>query len=198
MVGKLRIFKLCGTAKQTNKQQTPLPLKKNHTHTNKRKGSNNFCPLCFFHFTKESLRVINTWTSLVHFPHPTHHINVGFDWWTYAGVMVGLTFHSKSAKVFLQCAFRSKHRSFRKPSKSEHALEVWCFSTFSIVLLLPHMKFKTNTLFYLWLHWVFVAVGGLSLVAAGERGLPFYKCTGFSFFRTQALEHRLSSCGAGA
>ena len=66
MVGKLRIFKLCGTAKQTNKQQTPLPLKKNHTHTNKRKGSNNFCPLCFFHFTKESLRVINTWTSLVH------------------------------------------------------------------------------------------------------------------------------------
>ena len=78
----------------------------------------------------------------------------------FTGVMVGLTFHSKSAKVLLQCAFHSKHQSFREPSKSEHALEVWCLFTFSIVLLLPHMKFKANTLFYLWLHWVFVAVVG--------------------------------------
>ena len=67
--------------------------------------------------------------------------------------------------------------------------------------------------FYFWLHWVFVAVHGLSLVAASG-GYSLLWCMGFSlrwllllrstgsrcmsFSRcgTQALEHRLSSSAA--
>ena len=70
-------------------------------------------------------------------------------------------------------------------------------------------------LFYLWLHWVFVAARGLSLVAASG-GYPSLQCTGFSLrwllllqstgsrpagFSScglRALEHKLSSCGARA
>ena len=68
---------------------------------------------------------------------------------------------------------------------------------------------------YFWLHWVFAAACGLSLVAA-SRGYSSLQCTGFSLrwllllwstgFRHAgfsscglwALEHRLSSCGAQA
>ena len=68
---------------------------------------------------------------------------------------------------------------------------------------------------YFWLHWVFAAVHGLSLVAA-SRGYSFSRCagfslqwllllqstgsrcTGFSSCGSQALEHRLSSCGTRA
>ena len=66
---------------------------------------------------------------------------------------------------------------------------------------------------YFWLHWVFVAARGLSLVA-GSKGYSSLQCAGFSLrwllllWRTgsrragfsscgsQALESRLSSCGA--
>ena len=66
---------------------------------------------------------------------------------------------------------------------------------------------------YFWLHWVFVAARGLSLVAASG-GYSSLQCVGFSLwwllllrssgFRpvgfsscgSWALEHRLSSCGA--
>ena len=68
---------------------------------------------------------------------------------------------------------------------------------------------------YLWLRWVFVAARGLSLVA-GSRGYSSLQCAGFSLWwllllqstgsrhtgfsscGSQALERRLSSCGARA
>ena len=68
---------------------------------------------------------------------------------------------------------------------------------------------------YFWLHWVFIAVRGLSLVAASG-GYSSLRCTGFSLWwlllsrstgsrRTdfsscgsRALERRLSSCGTRA
>ena len=70
-------------------------------------------------------------------------------------------------------------------------------------------------LFIFWLHWVFVAVHGLSLVAV-IRGYSSMRCVGFSLWwllllwsmgsrhvgfsscGSRALEHRLSSCGAWA
>ena len=70
-------------------------------------------------------------------------------------------------------------------------------------------------LIYFWLHWVFVAAHRLSLVAA-RGGYSLLGCTGFSLrwllllwstgsrhmgfsgCGTQALERRLSSCGARA
>ena len=66
---------------------------------------------------------------------------------------------------------------------------------------------------YFWLHWVFVAVHGLSLVAASGgysmctgfslRWLLLLRstgsrCAGFSSCGSRALERRLSSCGARA
>ena len=69
--------------------------------------------------------------------------------------------------------------------------------------------------YYFWLHWVFIAARGLSLVAASG-GYSSLRCTGFSlqwlllFWSTGsrhmgfsscgswALRHRLSSCGAWA
>ena len=61
--------------------------------------------------------------------------------------------------------------------------------------------------FYFWLHWVFVAVHGLSLVAAsGGYSLRRFlllrstgsRRTGFSSCGSRALERGLSSCGARA
>ena len=65
-------------------------------------------------------------------------------------------------------------------------------------------------LIYFWLHWVFVAARGLSLVV-GSGGYSLLQCVGFSCCGTQALgvrasvvvahgalERRLSSCGARA
>ena len=54
---------------------------------------------------------------------------------------------------------------------------------------------------YFWLHWVFIAARGLSLVAA--HGLLLLWSTGsrhvdVSSCGSQALERRLSSCGARA
>ena len=67
--------------------------------------------------------------------------------------------------------------------------------------------FKFIYLFiYLWLHWVFIAVHGLSLVVASG-GYSSLQCAGFSLdppgprlssCGLRALEHRLSSCGAQA
>ena len=68
---------------------------------------------------------------------------------------------------------------------------------------------------YFWLHWVFIAACGLSLVVASGgcsslrcasfslRGLLLLQSsgsrrTGFSSCGSLTLEHRLSSCGAGA
>ena len=80
------------------------------------------------------------------------------------------------------------------------------------------MIFKINLFIlfiYFWLHWVFVAACGLSLVA-GSWGYSLLRCAGFSLrwllllcstgsrhagfssCGTQALEHRLSSCGTQA
>ena len=69
-------------------------------------------------------------------------------------------------------------------------------------------------LIYFWLHWVFVAVRGRSLVVA-SRGYSLLWCAGFSLWwlllwstgsrragfsscGSRALEHRLSSCGTRA
>ena len=69
--------------------------------------------------------------------------------------------------------------------------------------------------FYFWLHWVFVAVRGLSLVVVSRgysslwcAGFSLWwllslqsmgsRCVGFSSCGSWALEHRLSSCGAWA
>ena len=70
-------------------------------------------------------------------------------------------------------------------------------------------------LFIYWLHWVFVAVRGLSLVVV-SKGYSSFQCMSFSLqwlllFQSMdsrhmvfsscgswALEHRLSSCGAQA
>ena len=77
------------------------------------------------------------------------------------------------------------------------------------------MFFLKNKFIYLWLHQVFIAACGLSLVAA-SRGYSSLRCAGFSLrwlllLRStgsrhaglsscdlQALERRLSSCGARA
>ena len=76
-------------------------------------------------------------------------------------------------------------------------------------------KNKFIFIYFFWLCWVFVAAGGLSLVAA-SRGYSSLRCVGFSLrwllllrstgsrrmgFRScgsRALERRLSSCGARA
>ena len=75
--------------------------------------------------------------------------------------------------------------------------------------------FLINLFIYFWLHWVFVAVRGLSLVAESG-GSSSLRCAGFSLrwllllrsmgsrhagfssCGSRALEHRLSSCGARA
>ena len=72
---------------------------------------------------------------------------------------------------------------------------------------------KINLFIYFWLHWVFIAVRGLSLVVA-SRGYCSLQCVGFSLqwllslrstgsrragfssCGTWALESSLSSCGA--
>ena len=75
--------------------------------------------------------------------------------------------------------------------------------------------FKFIYLIYFWLHWIFVAECGLSLVAAsGGYSLLWCagfslrwllllqstgsRCAGFSSCGSRALERRLSSCGARA
>ena len=73
--------------------------------------------------------------------------------------------------------------------------------------------FSINLFIYFWLHWVFVAAHGLSLVAASG-GYSSLWCVGFSLWwllllqsrgsrhvgfsscGSRALERRLSSCGA--
>ena len=82
---------------------------------------------------------------------------------------------------------------------------MWPFVTvFCFVLF-----FSFIYLFIYWLRWVFLAVRGLSLVAASG-GYSSLRCAGFSLRSTgsrhtgisscgsQALERRLSSCGARA
>ena len=87
---------------------------------------------------------------------------------------------------------------------------------------IPKFFKKFNLIFFFWLQWVFVAVRGLSLVAA-SRGYFLLQCAGFSLqwlllcaehrlwarvsavvarrlssCGSRALEHRLSSCGTWA
>ena len=50
---------------------------------------------------------------------------------------------------------------------------------------------------YLWLHWVFVAARGLSLVVA-SRGYSSLWCAGFSLWSTGSRCTGFSSCGSGA
>ena len=101
-----------------------------------------------------------------------------------------------------------------------------CFHTIFRIICSSSVKNAIGIFFnkfiYLWLHWVFVAVCGLSLVSV-SRGCSSLQCMGFSLrclllFQSMALgaqasvvvalglsscgswalEHRLSSCGAWA
>ena len=73
-----------------------------------------------------------------------------------------------------------------------------------------HYFYKPFVHFSFWLRWVFVAALGLSLGAA-RGAYAWLQCSGFSCCRagtsghtgfsgcgSRALDHRLSSCGAGA
>ena len=97
----------------------------------------------------------------------------------------------------------------------------FCLNRSPFIIIEPNSEqaiilfFFINLLIYLWLHWVFVAEHGLSLVAV-SRGYSSLWCVGFSlrwlllFWSTgsrhagfsscgsRALERRLSSCGAWA
>ena len=80
-----------------------------------------------------------------------------------------------------------------------------CLSIVSCFLLRLYNFFffyKFIYFIYFWLRWVFVAARGLSLVAAsgGCSSLCAWAshCGGLSCCGAQALEHRLSSCGARA
>ena len=176
---------------QLNKKTSnklPSPPKKNHTHTNKWKGSNNFCPLCFFHITKESICVINTWISLVHF---FHHINVGFDWWTYSqGSWWGWPFIQSLQKCFCNVPFTGSTSHLGSHLNQSMHLRFGVCSHFPLFYYY-HIWSLKQILYFIYgctgsslLWWAFSSCGKWM-------GLPFYKCTGFSFFRTQALEHRL-------
>ena len=68
--------------------------------------------------------------------------------------------------------------------------------------------FLTNLFIYFWLRWVFIAAYGLSLVAVSRGYSSLWwllllqstgsRLAGFSSCGAQALERRLSSCGARA
>ena len=97
----------------------------------------------------------------------------------------------------------------------------FCSSGTHFILFFKFIYFLEGTLFlfilfiYVWLHWVLVAMCGLSLVTMSG-GYSLLQCAGFSLWwllllqstgsrhvgfsscGTQALEHRLSSCGARA
>ena len=104
------------------------------------------------------------------------------------------------------------------------SLNHWTAGEFPLIgfltKFLPIYDFKVSQhcihlFIYFWLHWVFVAVCGLSLVAVSG-GHSLLQCAGFSLrwllllrsmgsrhmgfssCGSQALEHRLSSCGARA
>ena len=86
---------------------------------------------------------------------------------------------------------------------------------FILFFNISFLKFYLFYLIYFWLCWVFIAEHGLSLVAASG-GYSSLRCTGFSLrwllllrstgsrhvgfssCGSQALERRLSSCGARA
>ena len=99
---------------------------------------------------------------------------------------------------------------------------IYLFTGLRWVLVVACKRFLNFFNFYLWLCWVFVAVRGLSLVVSSG-GYSSLWCTGFSLWwllllrsmgsrrgasvvvarglsscGSQALEHRLSSCGSRA
>ena len=68
-----------------------------------------------------------------------------------------------------------------------------------IPLLFSHSALKKQLFIYFWLHLVFVAAQGLSLVAQVGLSLRLgLGCTGFSSRGSQALGCGLSSCGTWA
>ena len=101
--------------------------------------------------------------------------------------------------------------SFSQHTRQTHAR--YNLHSSSVHLLMGAQRSLFFFLFIFWLHWVFVAACGLSLVAASG-GYSSLWCvgfslrwllllrstgsrhTGFSSCGSQPLEHRLSSCGA--
>ena len=95
---------------------------------------------------------------------------------------------------------------------------ILCFPhLYLFILIFIYLLFELIYFMYLffWLHWVFIAVHGLSLVVA-SRGYSWLQCVGFSLrwllllrstgsrrvgfssCGSRALECRLSSCGTWA
>ena len=75
-------------------------------------------------------------------------------------------------------------------------------SVFKILIITELIFFFIN-LVYFWLHWVFVAARGLSLIAASG-GYSSFRCTGFSLqwlllLRSMGSRHvGFSNCGTRA
>ena len=147
--------------------------------------------------------------------------NWGFAWWIWLSekgkkevksISQGPIFFSPSILFLINCYLQKFPalillNNFKKINLFMHLFICLCIYVF----------------IYLWLHWVFVAVHQLSLVAAG-RDYSSLQCVGFSLqwllllwsrgsrcmgfsscgvcglssCGSQALEHRLSSCGARA
>ena len=90
--------------------------------------------------------------------------------------------HSFSAQIFTTCCLQAR-----------------CYGLFQAYLLLiayvfiQLFFFYINIFIYLWLHWVFVAVRGLSLVAA-TRGYSSLRCAGFSLWWLLLLRSMGSRC----
>ena len=70
-------------------------------------------------------------------------------------------------------------------------------------LMVKGFLFLINLFIYFWLHWVFVAAHGLSLIAASE-GYSLLQCMGFSLWWLLLLQSTgsrsvgFSSCGRWA
>ena len=108
-------------------------------------------------------------------------------------------------KVFLGCDIQARERAFqiKRPTQAQTLRQQRaCFLGF--------FAFLINNLFYSWLHWVFVAAHGLSLIVAG-RGYSSLRFAGFSLqwlpccrsqargaWTSVAVAHRPSSCGTWA
>ena len=116
--------------------------------------------------------------------------------WLYSLAKVQLTL-IMGVYFWALCSFSLIYLSVLSPIS--HSLD---YSSF--VLSLFYFSFL---FFYFWLHWVFVAACRLSLVAVST-GFSLWwllllwslgsRCMGFSSCGSQALEHRLSSCGTWA
>ena len=126
-------------------------------------------------------------------------LDTAVSWCRQAGPPPALETGGLSGSGWLGPARRSKQEETARVERPGRTLPFYLF-----------LKF-----IYFWLHWVFVAERGLSLVVV-SRGYSSLRCSGFSLWRllllwstgsrrvgfsscgSRALESRLSSCGTRA